>query len=504
MARKASSWTLFAILLTLTVGWFCSRPSAEAMGGKPGRGGSTIAPTMTSPIGDSKPYDILFKKAGVPHLSKRVTHLWCAPLRWQRGQRSKAHWMWRRYKGDLEGTLSRPNVKNVVYKSTLTQYAAGQVDRAGTIEPAATQKTYDLDDWLDGSGSPKRAVRTKSQLDVAGGYTANTVQEDGDTGAHYIYDVGRDIVCAANTVASFRVYVKRIVGTRNAGFQIFDPIVNGVVTVSFSLDTGSVNAVVTGDGSHLVSYANEVGGGWWELNTTCIPSASGANIRCALMLFDGTTLSYAGDNASSITFSHPLVVLADYPSSTIVGGLGTTRSADTLSFSDASGFGSIAPEGCLFGVVQLPYKPSVLSANTIVASLDYNNDFNDAAGGSHYITVNASGNRLDSYRYRGAAGGGQISANNLGDFAAGTVVAYALSWDGATFQLVVNGTNEGTASATTSINLDRLKIGSIGAGGTHAGSHLLVGTLDKVPTVAEMQALTGANMRSYLEDLAGV
>ena len=107
---KASSWKLFGVILAVAIGWaLSSGMDGRSAGGSVGDAstvGVTLAPTTTSLQGDSKPYDIIFKRAGVPHLSKRVTHLICPPLRYARGQGNKAHWAWRRNAPDLEGSLT--------------------------------------------------------------------------------------------------------------------------------------------------------------------------------------------------------------------------------------------------------------------------------------------------------------------------------------------------------------------------------------------------------------
>jgi len=465
--------------------------------------------TVPSKVMASNPVKSLLKIAGLGDLTNNCNFMLCPPERWARGQSAIAHIPWvDGGAGDMPAgsvSLSRPSVKNEIYNDVLTEYAAGQLSRAGTIEPAATKENAVISAWVNSGGL---SAENTGKTDPLGGSTAVELVEDSSTGSHYKTEPP-SITHPDGARFACEVCMKRGVGTRHAGIILAVLGATNRVYAYVNFDTLAVDSGAIGSGA--LDYASATQhGDWIKVILVGKPHATlGAN-QCELAVTtstDGTyaNRSYAGDGSSSIYFAMSNITISDIAMSYISGAAATVRSADTLSFSDASGFGAIAPEGTLFGVYVSPCKPSVLSAHLEVATLSYGGDFDHASGGSQYVYTNKDDNKFVVEGWKGTTQQMRGGANTLGDHAAGTTITFAVSWRTGQRRFVVNGVVEQDESKDPPLNLDRLDVFNIpGLSLDGSGSMLLLGTLDTYGTDAEMKKLTGAAMRSYLEDLAGV
>jgi hypothetical protein len=428
----------------------------------------------------------VYRQMGLPRYFARDTVCLYAP--WHEAFRNNAASAWTT-DGWLSGTVSRPSVKLVTSQHYLRSYAAGDVSHSCVIEPAATKENGPLSGWTDDF-----STLTASQTDVAGGATAILLTEDGTAASsHYAYEAQ---TVAANTRIAVSVYARRGTGSRHFGVIAYVSADRAHCFVN--IDTLSIEQGKQNNGVAPTDAVVTQVGDWVHLQFTCIADTGGANPTVTVSLSDDGTYAgriYDGDSTSSMYFAHLCVTEADYPTSHIVGAAGTTRSADTLSF-PWSGFGDVASEGTLFGVVKPAHKPSVLSNAAYEAALYYNS----SADNRVLVATSATTNDLVGHSSTGGVGGTTNRATTLGDYSPGTVIAFAFSWKSGAERLVVNGVVESTDADNPPVDLDELIIGNDVAGSLPgASAHMLVGVMDRYITNAEAQSLTGAVFRTYVE-----
>ncbi|MCP4639442.1 MAG: hypothetical protein GY851_03365 [bacterium] len=439
--------------------------------------------------------DRIYKQMGLPAGYGKDTVALYAPF--HEAFRNDYASAWTR-EGWLPADVVRTNAKLAPSTKTHSQhylrtYAAGAVSHSGLIEPAATK----LCNAEASFGVGVHVTRTTGQADLAGGTDAVLLTEDGANDAHGIYDA---ITYAANSTIAARVYVKRGTGSNHALL-----IMGGANRIYVGVDLGTASVLdsgTVGDGV-LSSATAAIVGGWVEITLIGKPSVAAANGNVfVLNSEDGlyANRTYLGDSSSSIYSAHCTVTKSDYPMSAIAGN-GSTRSADTLSFS-SSVFGSAASEGTLFGVIKSSYHSDGAGGNVYELALDYNGAINDGAGGSVYIYTNNVGNRVDAVQYSGANSQGGM----LGSAHNGETVSYAISWKAGARRVVIDGaiTDTTAANYNTPANLDRLKIAGAGAQAAGSGAYPLAGVLDRYISDDEAKALTSAAVRDYVTERAGI
>lgn len=193
-----------------------------------------------------------------------------------------------------------------------------QPDQA-TLDPATS--------WV----TPVRASVSSNPVVLPNGRTgtANELVEDGTSGTHYTYNTTGILGNSIEYVVMAKM--KRGVGTRNAGFRNSGAYAGLDGDVVFDLGAGTIakqDAAWTGAGMILVAD-------WW----ICWAVATSANPPSAapmqLHMFNGTTLSYAGDGVSSILFGDSNIQDGDFYTS-FIDGLDAVRNADFLGYVPAS------------------------------------------------------------------------------------------------------------------------------------------------------------------------
>ena len=234
--------------------------------------------------------------------------------------------------GDFDFT--RNSIATYVDEDGLIQVAEANVPRldypilngvvqscpALLLEPSRTNvllrsEEFDIAAWQR-AGCAATANQTTSP---SGDLSADLIQENTSTGSH---DIRQGATVVSGTIYTYSLFVKRYEGgaARNITFFIGGP--NGAGT--FNFDTESWESI-----SGLDSFGfDKLNGGWYRLYFT--DTAVSTSFNTIIILNNGTTTSYTGDNVSGLYLWGAQLELGSYATSYIpTSGSTVTRAVDS-------------------------------------------------------------------------------------------------------------------------------------------------------------------------------
>ena len=157
---------------------------------------------------------------------------------------------------------------------------------------------------------------------------ANIIVEDNSNGVHRIQEI---IIVNTGTTYTFSVFVKSISGTRTFAVSTSPTKTQAI----FNLQNGTVTSLISGASASIEPYIN----GWYKCTVIGNPTTTSGSHAFRIGMGDGTSLSYQGDNTSSIAIWGAQLEEGSYPTSYIpTAGSAVTRNADSASKSSATSY----------------------------------------------------------------------------------------------------------------------------------------------------------------------
>jgi len=346
-------------------------------------------------------------------------------------------------------SLTRTEAKYDIISAVLETIGAGQLGRNGRLEPAATNLlNTDISAW------PIQPA------------TATVAEDD-----HYILTIADSSEVVRSNVSPGAQAIGSVFVRLHAGA--------GAAT-HIRMTTNDINAWDTGFSTKVALTSS------WQRITGVHPSSAGA----AFML-GGRDVGGNGDTdcVGKVDVKLPQFETTKYNTSSIPGNA-ATRSADALRLTGLSG---LSAQGGLCAMLRLPYASTVPAADQYHLSLNGSDSTDDGV----FVYTKASDDHLYAELRSGGASEGTV---DLGAYSADTQYALALGWSSAGLVAAINGVEKtATSAVTVPASIDRLELGrGISTGTAHGGEIPFALILDRLPTLAERAALSGATFNTAI------
>lgn len=154
------------------------------------------------------------------------------------------------------------------------------------------------------------AVSANAHNGPDGAGTADRLTEDSSSGFHFLQQSYTRVATAEDWCAY--AYAKRITGTRNFSLDLGDG--TGTATCTFDLGAGTAGAVSTAGGvTNGRAFIRSMGNGFY-LCFVVARLQSTTTARTQMLMTSGSSLSYAGDGASSLAVSVAGANRSSFPS----------------------------------------------------------------------------------------------------------------------------------------------------------------------------------------------
>lgn len=164
-----------------------------------------------------------------------------------------------------------------------------------TSSPGARRNLMTFSEVYDLYTLSNVAFNPTLQATPWGAYSGQGVRENSATSTHYVEGGAVSYTSGLNYTLS--IYVKRGVGTRNCRIELPSAAFGAGVFANFDLGTGVVNAT----GGAVTTTSTDEGTGWYRISVRAAATATAVGFAGRLYLASGTTISYTGDNSSSIS-----------------------------------------------------------------------------------------------------------------------------------------------------------------------------------------------------------
>jgi len=286
--------------------------------------------------------------------------------------------------------------------------------------------------WTLGNAS----ISSNAATAPDGTLTADALVENDAVSTHNVY---QSVAVTQGQVYTWSVFGKKV---DNRDWLIINADDFGGVFTSFDLANGMLGTVGAGVTARIIPYDN----GWYRCCATKTKNAAGDTLLQIFIADADDTISYDGDNASSIYLWGGEIELGSFPSSYVkTVAASVERTADVAYTLTGAWFNE--PEG----TVVVRFRTGLDLVSAYVLSL------NDGTANEEIrLLVDASGN-LDLDVIDGGVAQAALTA---GAATADTHYQAALGWKSGKFFLSVNGGALQTDSAGTVPTPTRLDLGS--------------------------------------------
>jgi hypothetical protein len=272
-------------------------------------------------------------------------------------------------------------------------------------------------------------VTSNDAISPDGTQNADLFKEDSTNNFHRLYDGG--ITVTAGAVYTSSVYAKNASGSRylqvnfGGGYgennAVFD-LINGTV-VSQSSATGTIESV---------------GNGWYRCIVTATNGASNTNLNVIYYLMNGANTNYTGNGTSGVYLWGAQLEPSSYPTSYI-----PTTSASATRVADACYKDGLS----VFGTNQGTFFVDAIGPK-FQSAAQYLFDLSDNSAGNRFALYSVANNEFSLYTNTGNNFSANVFERNK----------IAVSWNGTTCKLYMNGTQmlniSCPTSNPTSINLN--------------------------------------------------
>jgi hypothetical protein len=326
-----------------------------------------------------------------------------------------------------------------------TLAARGFLIEAGATNLLTYSEQFNNADWTKAACS----ITANAVVAPDGATTADKVAEDSATTNHYVL---RNPSFTSGTAYTASVYAKAAergqIHIQVGGVAAFGALTWAV----FSLSDGSVVA----SNNTPTTAAQQLPNGWWRFSVSKTATATGAPQLQIGPAVAGSS-SYAGDGTSGIYIWGAQLEANAFATSYVKSeGSATARGADLPRVATLSSIGYNSTQGSLSG--QVMFRGVGSSSTRRIAS------FNDGTTNNEIAIVMADGGS-DLIRFVVTSGGvTQADISSTVTAVANTLYKWAISWNANSFRISVNSTAGTEVTSGTVPTVDRLTLGTDGAG----------------------------------------
>jgi len=328
--------------------------------------------------------------------------------------------------GSLSFTRATTATYTAIDNGYLSTAASGQlrIESNGALIEGQRTNLYTNSADLAAWGTEARSwIDNNVATAPDGTLTADKLVEDA-TASNTHSTTGGFVALVSDAARSYSVYLKSAGRTR-AVVRVYSD--NGASGGEFdvNLTTGAVTTASYNGGTANAGTMTNFGGGWWRLNATATPSTTGNTFTANnILLHNGTSVVYSGDNTSGIYIVGHQIEAGSFPSSYIpTVAAAVTRNTDKLTFSSSGNVSDTI--GTISGTIDTKSDAFAVyaydSGNNIgKVSRDKDNDRMQLRDGTSILSLATNGWLIN------------------------TTIRFAVSYGGSTMSGVING---GTVSS---------------------------------------------------------